>query len=177
MKPVGGFSTWWAPLPTSVSSGHASLKYCLDVDAGQASGAHTYGWLARGGQHRGQREQQPVDVKWLNPPHCLNHLATSITDLRLRRAGFFFSNFNGLSMINGLPCHKIRTSDQPLGHAVVLDRAETVLVEHVKEHADAIKGVRNRPRRHGQGIPHEHMVKKSSSSKPAIQSQHDRARS
>ena len=144
MKPVGGFSTWWVPLPASVSSGHASRKYCLDVDAGQASGAHTYGWLARGGR---SIEVKGNNSLWMSSGSTLPTASTTspplITDLRLRRAGFLLFELQRLEhdRWTSVP----QDTDQminPLAMPLFLDRAETVLVEHVKEHADAIKGVR-----------------------------------
>ena len=62
----------------------------------------------------------------------------------------------------------------PLAMPLFLDRAETVLVEHVKEHADAIKGAET-IRAHARNTL-EHVFEPSSS-KSAIQSLHVRARS
>ena len=174
MKPVGGFSSWWVPLPASVSPGHTTSEILLGRRCRSSQRRPHLRLVGQGrAQHRGQREQQPVDVQWLNPlPTASTTSPPPITDLRLRRAGFLLFELQRLEhdQWTSVP----QDTDQlinPLAMPLFLDRAETVLVEHVKEHADAIKGVRkpsSNPPLTGKEYPMNTWSKESSSSKPAV---------
>ena len=143
MSPVGGFSSWWAPLSSTTSSGLPVGDFQLKVDAGQASGAHTYGWLARGGKS--------IEVKgnanlWMTSSSSLPTTPTSspppLMDLRLDRAGFLLFE---LQRLEGDVWQSVPQDTEhlinPLSMPLFLDHAETVLVELIKDLASHIKDV------------------------------------
>ena len=143
MKSVGGFSSWWKPLTTTMHSGLPIRNFALKVDAGQASGALTFGWLARGGKS--------IEVKgnanlWMTSSSSLPTTTTSsppaLLDLRLERAGFLLFELERLEedVWQSVPQDTERQVN-PLSMPLFLDDAETVLVELIKDLASHIKDV------------------------------------
>ena len=141
MKPVGGFSSWWVP-PQPLSPPdmfHASIAWTSMQVKPAAPHLRLVG--EEGAASR-SKETTACGCQVAQPSHCLNHLATSHHRFATSKSGFpsFRTSTAEHDQWTSVP----QDTDQliNLGHALFLDRAETVLVEHVKEHADAIKGVR-----------------------------------
>jgi hypothetical protein len=149
------FSKWWTPMPSaraSILAGSSTpgKEYCLDLDAGQASGAHTYGWLARGGRSIGIQGNNSLNIASSTPippptstagtPH-----AYAPRDVHLRRAGFLLFELQRQTE-DGTWVHVPQDTDSnvnPLSMPIFLDRSETELVEEIKKRSVWVKHAAN----------------------------------
>lgn len=141
LKSHGGWSKWWnksAP-PGADDDGLLELR----IDVGQASGAHTYGWLARGGKGLWTIGSDKIDL------HCPDVAPDKTTDppkftgIRLNRAGFILFElqrkdskgvFRSVSQ-DGIWGLTPNCAINPLSLPIVLDFSEKFLVDHCIENA------------------------------------------
>jgi len=145
------FSSWWTPMPIGRASSLSKTKtpgkeYCLDLDAGQASGAHTYGWLARGGRSIGIQGNNSLNIASSTAiPSPTSTAGSSLAyhpkDVHLRRAGFLLFELQRQTE-DGAWVHVPQDTDSnmnPLSMPIFLDRSETELVEEIKKRSVWVK--------------------------------------
>jgi hypothetical protein len=149
------FSTWWAPMTPAMARSLArsspSKEYCLDLDAGQASGAHTYGWLARGGRSIGIQGNNSMNIASSIPIPAPTSTAGTLPpykpqDVHFRRAGFLLFELQRQTE-NKTWVHLPQDTDSnvnPLSLPIFLDRSETELVEAIKERSVWVKKLGNK---------------------------------
>ena len=142
LKPFGGWSKWWSK--KSIAGSDVDNDVELRIDVGQASGAHTYGWLARGGKGLWTKGSDKIDL------HCPDILPTFpptgppiFEGLRFNRAGFILFElqrkdadgvFRSVSQ-DGIWGPNPNCAINPLSLPIVLDYAEKFLVNYCIENA------------------------------------------